>query len=73
MSLKKYKLLRKKFKLKISDNLQDEIKESSIYNQEGKKIGEVLSNEGKYGFIFFKNKDDQSKPIFLDGHIINTL
>ena len=26
-----------KFALKISDNLQDEIKESSIYNQEGKK------------------------------------
>ena len=38
-----------------------------------KKIGEVLSKEGKYGFIFFKNKDDQSEPIFLDGQIINTL
>ena len=62
-----------KFALKVSDNLQDEIKESSIYNQEGKKIGEVLSKEGKYGFIFFKNKDDQSEPIFLDGQIINTL
>jgi folate-binding protein YgfZ len=62
-----------KFALKISDNLQDEIKESSVYNQEGKKIGEVLSKEGKYGFIFFKNKDNQSEPIFLDGHIINTL
>ena len=62
-----------KFALKISDNLQDEIKEPSIYNQEGKKIGEVLSKEGKYGFIFFKNKVDQSEPIFLDGYIVNTL
>ena len=62
-----------KFALKISDNLQDVIKESSIYNQEGKKIGEVLSKEGKYGFIFFKNKDNQSEPIFLDGQILNIL
>ena len=62
-----------KFALKISDNLQDEIKEFSIFNQEGKKVGEVLSKEGKYGFIFFKNKDDQSESIFLDGQILNIL
>tara|TARA_B100001564_G_scaffold174343_1_gene146736 strand:- start:667 stop:1335 length:669 start_codon:yes stop_codon:yes gene_type:complete len=59
-----------KFALKITDNLQDEVKESSIYNKQGKKVGEVLSKEGKYGFIFFKNKDDQSESIFLDGHIL---
>ena len=62
-----------KFALKIADNLQDEIKESSIYNKAGKKIGEVLSKEGKYGFVFFKNKDDQTKSIFLDGEILNIL
>ena len=32
-----------KFALKIADNLQDEIKDSLIYNKEGKKVGEVLS------------------------------
>ena len=62
-----------KFALKIADNLQDEIKESSIYNKAGKKIGEVLSKEGKYGFVFFKNKDDQTKSVFLDGKILNIL
>ena len=45
-----------KFSLKITDNLQDDVKESSIYNKEGKKVGEVLSKEGKYGFIFLKTK-----------------
>ncbi len=62
-----------KFALKIVDNFQNEIKEYSIYNEEGKKVGEVLSKEGKYGFIFFKNKDDQAKSIFLDGQILNVL
>ena len=47
-----------KFALKIADNLKDEVKESSLHNKEGKKVGEILSREGKYGFIFFKNKDD---------------
>jgi len=60
-----------KFALKISDNLQDQVKDSSIYNKEGKKVGEVLSKEGKYGFIFFKNKDDQTESIFLDGQILD--
>ena len=62
-----------KFALKIVDNLQDEIKDSLIYNKEGKKVGEVLSKEGKYGFVFFKNKDDQTESIFLDGQILNIL
>ena len=62
-----------KFALKIADNLQEEVKEYSIYNKEGKKIGEVLSKEGKYGFVFFKNKDDQAESIFLDGQILNIL
>ncbi len=62
-----------KFALKIADNFQNEIKEYSIYNKEGKKVGEVLSKEGKYGFIFFKNKDDQAESIFLDGQILNVL
>ena len=62
-----------KFALKITDNLQDDVKESSIYSKEGKKVGEVLSKEGKYGFVFFKNKDDQSKPVYLDGQILNIL
>ncbi len=62
-----------KFALKITDNLQEEIKDSSIYNKEGKKIGEVLSKEGKYGFVFFKNKDYQTESIFLDEQILNIL
>ena len=62
-----------KFALKIADNLQEEVKEYSIYNKEGKKIGEVLSKEGNYGFVFFKNKDDQAESIFLDGQILNIL
>ena len=62
-----------KFALKIADNLQEEIKNSLIYNKEGKKVGEVLSKEGKYGFVFFKNKDDQTESIFLDGQILNIL
>ena len=60
-------------KNKIADNLKDEVKESSLHNKEGKKVGEILSREGKYGFIFFKNKDDQTEPIFLDGQILNIL
>jgi len=62
-----------KFGLKIANNLQDEVKESAVYNKDGKKVGEVLSKGGKYGFIFFKNKDDQTESIFLDGQIINIL
>ena len=62
-----------KFALKIADNLQDEIKDSLIYNKEGKKVGEVLSKEGKYGFVFFKNKDDQTESVYLDGQILNIL
>ena len=62
-----------KFALKIADNLKDEIKESSLHNKEGKKVGEILSREGKYGFIFFKNKDDQTESVYLDGQILNIL
>jgi len=62
-----------KFGLKIADNLQDEIKESSIYSKEGRKVGEVLSKEGRYGFVFFKNKDDQTESVYLDGQILNFL
>ena len=49
------------------------VKDSLIYNKEGKKVGEVLSKEGKYGFIFFKNKDDQTESVYLDGQILNIL
>ena len=62
-----------KFALKIANNLQDEVKEPSIYNKEGKKVGEVLSKEGKYGFVFFKNKEDQTNSVYLDGQILNIL
>ena len=62
-----------KFGLKIADNLQDEIKESSIYSKEGRKVGEVLTKEGRYGFVFFKNKDDQTESVYLDGQILNFL
>ncbi len=62
-----------KFALKVTDNLQEEVKESSIYNHEGKKVGEVLLKEGKYGFVFFKNKDDHTESIFLDGQVLNIL
>ena len=60
-------------KNKIADNLKDEVKESSLHNKEGKKVGEILSREGKYGFIFFKNKDDQTESVYLDGQILNIL
>ena len=62
-----------KFALKIADNLQDEIKDSLIYNKQGKKVGEVISKEGRYGFVFLKNKDEQTESIFLDGKILNIL
>ena len=62
-----------KFALKIADNLKDEAKESLLRNKEGKKVGEILSREGKYGFIFFKNKDDQTESVYLDGQILNIL
>ena len=57
----------------LRNNLKDEVKESSLHNKEGKKVGEVLSREGKYGFIFFKNKDDQNDSVYLDGQILNIL
>ena len=43
-----------KFALKIADNLQDEIKDSLIYNKEGKKVGEVLSKEVNTALFFLK-------------------
>ena len=62
-----------KFALKITDNLQEEIKETLIYDEEGKKVGEVLSNEGGHGFVFLKNKEDQSKSLYLGGEILRIL
>ena len=62
-----------KFALKVTDNLQEETKEKLIIDNEGKKVGEVLSKEGKHGFVFLKNKEDQSKSLYLGGKILRFL
>tara|TARA_Y100000022_G_scaffold189115_1_gene188103 strand:+ start:386 stop:1057 length:672 start_codon:yes stop_codon:yes gene_type:complete len=62
-----------KFTLKVTDNLQEETKEKLIIDNEGKKVGEVLSKEGKHGFVFLKNKEDQSKSLYLGGKILRFL
>lgn len=60
-----------RFALKITDNLESEIVESSIHNKEGKKVGEILSREGDYGFIFFKNNKVLSESIYVEGKLLN--
>ena len=60
-----------KFALKVTDNLHSEIIEPSICNKEGKKVGEILSREGNYGFIFFKNNEVLSESVYLEGKLLN--
>ena len=60
-----------RFALKVTDNLHTEIIEPSICNKEGKKVGEILSREGNYGFIFFKNNEVLSESVYLEGKLLN--
>ena len=60
-----------RFALKVTDNLHSKIIDSSVCNKEGKKVGEILSREGSYGFIFFKNNEVLSESVYLEGKLLN--